>query len=658
MHKKKHEMIWIMVISVIVGTLLFLFLYGPAPLNVTYDAWLRGSDDISQHYLGWIAFRNAKWMFPLGLHDAITYPYPISIVYTDSIPVFAVFFKMLSPILPQTFQYFGIFILCSFILQAFFSIMLVRRVTDSVWHYVAAAVLFVMAPVMLFRCFIHSALSAHFLLLMAYCIWAYEKELGFRKELVLWIVLGVFSVSIHLYFVPMVGLILTARILDGLLRKDWKTLSYMFGLAAGVFGMAYLLGIFFSGSSGSSWGLGYYNANLNALFNSQGMSHLVKVLPFIPGQEEGFAYLGLGVIILLIMAMIIQIRNVINKKVNWKRFAVCAVLVLITFVLAMSVNVTWNDYQLLSISLPELLFRILSIFRSSGRFLWIIIYGIMIYTLYMIIRNTKKWGTGLIVACVILQCVDLGTFYQRRVSVQPYSTTELDEFFQEAAEDNAHVAMINNINYYATMGLRDDLFEITWQAVKNDMTMNKFLCSRGEDLVATWNQEAEQMAEALREGTADKNTIYVFTKQYVWNEEFPNLNLYEVEGYIIGTYQEYNAASYSLPKEYFEIDLEKDFCIMNGYDSDEGRILHEDGISYGPYMTLESGDYRVVIIGQNLEHCFYTVTPDVTILEGRQGNSRIEYVFSLNQKRENIEFFINNTGTEDVIIESLVLYKD
>lgn len=190
------------------------------------------------------------------------------------------------------------------------------------------------------------------------------------------------------------------------------------------------------------------------------------------------------------------------------------------------------------------------------------------------------------------------------------------------------------------------------------MTMNKFLCSRGEGLVEVWSHDTEKMMEELRIGNADRNTIYVFTKQYVWNEEFQDLKLYEVDGYIIGTYQEYEAAPYILENEFFEIELKKDYCVANGYDTEQGRILHEEGISYGPYMTLPAGEYKVLINGQGLEHCFYTVAPDIAILEQNHTDYIIEYEFSLNQERDNIEFYVNNTGTEDIIIQSITIFKN
>lgn len=45
----------------------------------------------------------------------------VSVLYTDSIPLFAIFFKALSPLLPETFQYFGLFGLMCYMLNGGFA---------------------------------------------------------------------------------------------------------------------------------------------------------------------------------------------------------------------------------------------------------------------------------------------------------------------------------------------------------------------------------------------------------------------------------------------------------------------------------------------------------------------------------------------------------
>ena len=101
------------------GALAFMLIYGVNVLNPVWDDWLLGRGDLTQHYLGWCFFRRGSWTFPIGLTDNLAYPSYTSVIFTDSIPLFAVFFKVLSPVLPETFQYFGWWGIMSFALQGF-----------------------------------------------------------------------------------------------------------------------------------------------------------------------------------------------------------------------------------------------------------------------------------------------------------------------------------------------------------------------------------------------------------------------------------------------------------------------------------------------------------------------------------------------------------
>ncbi|MGN1206112.1 MAG: DUF6311 domain-containing protein, partial [Eubacterium sp.] len=95
MQKKDTRLRIYFLIGAVIGTILFMAIYGVRVLNFTYDGWLLTGKDLQQHYLGWKFFRKAPWSFPLGMHDFFTNPDSISVLYTDSIPLFALFFKLL-----------------------------------------------------------------------------------------------------------------------------------------------------------------------------------------------------------------------------------------------------------------------------------------------------------------------------------------------------------------------------------------------------------------------------------------------------------------------------------------------------------------------------------------------------------------------------------
>lgn len=62
---KKHNVALLTVLSGLIGATVFIIIYGIEVLNVTNDAWLCNSEDLTQHYLGWVFFRDSNWAFPI-----------------------------------------------------------------------------------------------------------------------------------------------------------------------------------------------------------------------------------------------------------------------------------------------------------------------------------------------------------------------------------------------------------------------------------------------------------------------------------------------------------------------------------------------------------------------------------------------------------------
>ena len=87
--KNPDSLKWYFLIGALIGAVLFVLIYGFSVLNVTNDAWLMTGKDLQQHYIGWKYYRDAAWNFPIGLHDGLTHPYMVSVLYTDSIPLFS-----------------------------------------------------------------------------------------------------------------------------------------------------------------------------------------------------------------------------------------------------------------------------------------------------------------------------------------------------------------------------------------------------------------------------------------------------------------------------------------------------------------------------------------------------------------------------------------
>ena len=114
MEKKISSKQFAVVLGGIIGIIAFLVIYGITPLDVTNDRWIMAGyneNDIIQHYAGWVAYRTSEWTFPIGIASNMAWGDGTVISYTDSIPWIAVICKIFTKVLPETFQYFGIYTL-------------------------------------------------------------------------------------------------------------------------------------------------------------------------------------------------------------------------------------------------------------------------------------------------------------------------------------------------------------------------------------------------------------------------------------------------------------------------------------------------------------------------------------------------------------------
>lgn len=266
-----------------IGAIVFILIFGVQVLDVTKDGWLYAADDLTQQHIGWLFFRKADWTFPIGMFNNLSYPNYASIIYTDSIPLFAIFFKLISGILPETFQYIGIYGLLCYVLQGVFAFTLLRKFINNKFFCICGTVFFIISPYLMQRMFWHTALSSHFLILAALCLFAYRdiyKEKP-AKKILLWDTLLIISICIHLYFVPMILIVMLSCFIAEFLEN--KKTIYSSVLTFTIFIILAILTVFILGGTTSSslsyGGIGYYNINLNTFFSPQGNSSILKNQP-------------------------------------------------------------------------------------------------------------------------------------------------------------------------------------------------------------------------------------------------------------------------------------------------------------------------------------------------------------------------------------------
>ena len=77
----------------------FIYLLGFDFIKINNQDWFN-SGDLSVYQLGWKYFKEDIWRFPFGLNPNYGMYLNGSIIFSDSIPLLAIFFKIFKNILP------------------------------------------------------------------------------------------------------------------------------------------------------------------------------------------------------------------------------------------------------------------------------------------------------------------------------------------------------------------------------------------------------------------------------------------------------------------------------------------------------------------------------------------------------------------------------
>jgi hypothetical protein len=264
-----------MTLAFVLGVVTFFLVFGAGILNVENVGWLM-KGDWAQHFIGWHAFRHDSWHMPPGATDALNWPIGTSVVYTDSLPLFSVPLKVLSPLLPQTMQFQGVWFLLSLGLQGLFGYLVVQRLSGHTVPAVVSALLLVLLP-SVFQRIAHDTLIAQWIILAA--IYVYLEPRSKKSEIFFFIVIAI-SLLVHFYISFLVLSLWGTWWLQHLLNREddlpwkahfrWNFLRMGLWLALSA-GLMWTVGYFVISptAASSANGFGLYSMNLNAFINPQ-----------------------------------------------------------------------------------------------------------------------------------------------------------------------------------------------------------------------------------------------------------------------------------------------------------------------------------------------------------------------------------------------------
>jgi hypothetical protein len=313
-------------LPLLLGLGFFILVVGFGILNPRNVGWLLADFDMTLEYLGWAFYRYSPWTFPIGMNPNFGLDISSSIIFSNSLPIFAPIFKVLNPLLGEPFQFWGIWILLCFLLQAWIAWKLIGLMTSNNLLRFFASGLLAFSPSTLFQIGFHNSTVGHFSILAAlYLIFRPQQT----RRLWWWTLLLPCTLLIHPYTFAMILALWIADLLDRLFIEHEMSIKQvakevLLVLSTTIL-LAWQMGYFMSVSPGET-GFGTYRMNLLALFDSSGFdsqnwSYLFS-LPQVRAKNnyEGFSYLGLGMILILLLALPVAAKHLGQIKQLARRF--------------------------------------------------------------------------------------------------------------------------------------------------------------------------------------------------------------------------------------------------------------------------------------------------------------------------------------------------
>ena len=523
----------------LLGILIFVAIFGIEPLRYSGIGWTQlgySGHDIEQHQIGWMFYRNSPWTFPLCKALFLGYPEGTSISYTDSIPLAALFFKLFSPLLPENFQYFGLYTCFCFMMQGIFSSALLYLFTKNKPYSIIGCTIFIAASSFIERCFRHTALSSHWLVLAALLLYLSRRKNNNKKHYFLITALFCASLGIHPYLFAMVFAVLLLSEAEIFFSKPAeRKKSLFFLLCTGVtviFG--YVLGIFGTKVAPAN-GFGMYSLNLNAIFNPHSAYHsiwsaFIQPREIFPGQDDGMYYLGLPMLILTGIALAAQIIFRFRSFMRMLRKNLWLILLLVSLtIFAVSNVITFDDRILKIIPLSERILELLNIFRASARFFFLPYYCLMLFALTSLYHMLKSRRSIAVFCCLITAVLQIAEIRPGLRDIHRFFEIRYD-YIDLSEEWTGLTQQYNTARTFDCLTNQSLAFWLAKNNFRTDMMIGAPI-----HMDAYWQQteaERNRLREALAAGTEilAPDTIYIISTETGTNRSFSTD--VELEAYI------------------------------------------------------------------------------------------------------------------------------
>ncbi|MDP1699290.1 MAG: DUF6311 domain-containing protein, partial [Xanthomonadaceae bacterium] len=376
----------------------------------------------------------------------------------------------------------------------------------------------------------------------------FSREFSARR----WIVLLAVSTLIHAYLLAMV---LALYLTDLVQRGSSRQLSVVNALrCTAVAGLSiaaimWAAGYFMLGADAVSGGFGVYRMNLLSPVDPDDIwSALLPNQDQAPGAYEGFNFLGSGMLVLGLIAVLAAAGNKgpANGRVvtgsSWPlasallegsvpRMVPILVLSVLLFGYAISNRVAIGGQELLSYPLPAMAQPLADTFRSSGRFFWPVYYLAYLAIFYLLFtRLSARWAAAICAVALVFQVVDSNAareWYRTRFARTPeWSSPLRSAMWDVLASRYRKIAVVLPHN------ASPDWKVLSRFAADHRMAINTGYFARIDR--AREQQAGRRVATSIIANRLDADSLYVFQDDGLWKRALSQLQPTDVAGTLDG----------------------------------------------------------------------------------------------------------------------------
>ncbi|HMI94564.1 MAG TPA: DUF6311 domain-containing protein [Polyangiales bacterium] len=492
----------------------FFYLGYGATLSPWRISWLlRG--DWAQAFWGLCFFRNASWSFPLGATPDLLWPFGTSIGFTDAIPWLALACKLISGLLPLDFQPFGSWFLLCFALQGWFGARITSVFSADPVQQALGGALFALTPVLPARNGHIALCSLFFVTAGVYlCLRPVESRTRALALLVGALPWLIWAAGTHAYLSAM----LVALVLAYCARVAWcerwlapAELALAVVVVAGSSLAAYwLLGYVGWKALAPAGGFGEFASDLSALINPQEWSRWARKLPYQERQAEGFAYLGSGVLALLVLRGLLFLRRPSAIWPGARRHWPLLLALSAMWIYSLSSSVRLNGREVLDLQpVYAQLSWLTQVFRSSGRFVWPLHIALIAAAVSACAALPMRGvARALLLAAVVSQAAELE---RKQLDFQPVELATLDApVWQTLPDHYRHLALAPmhlkwNCRYDEAL-----VHRVSYEAYRRGLTINSGSVARKELAV-----KALCKRELAAPVSLEPRTVYVLDRKHL-----------------------------------------------------------------------------------------------------------------------------------------------